>query len=997
MKRLLVVLFAGLGLMVGCGGGTPAIVVSASSSASSLQAGGQATITATLTNDSSSEGVNWTVSCSGASCGSVSPTSSTSSPFTTTYTAPATPPSSNLTVTITATSVKDPTKSTTVTITVLAITVSVNPSTPQTVDYGSSVQVTATVSNDPASGGVNWTLTQGGTSCSPTCGTVSPGSTASGTATTYTAPTTPPASDLVVTLTAISASDSTKSASVTITVPAVAVSVSPGTQTVQAGQTQSFAATVSNTSNTGVTWTLYEGVTPCSPTCGTLSSVTSNPTTYTAPATPPSSNLTITLTAVSAADATKTGSATITVAAVTVSVSPGTQTVEATQTQSFSATVSNTSNTGVTWTLYEGVTPCSPTCGTLSSTTSNPTAYTAPSTPPSSDLTVTLTAVSAADATKTGSATITVPAITVSVAPNSPSVVISTTQPFTATVSNDPTTAGVTWTLTQSGTSCSPTCGALSNRTTTGATYTAPATVPSPATVTVTATSVTDTSKTASATITVTTSFIAACNGSGSESLLNGHYAFLLKGFDSTPQPVLVGGVITVDGSGNVTTGTMDMNLSGGVQTGLNVTAGSYSIGSDHRGCMTLTTSAGTQDYRFSLGGISGGVASTGHMIDFDSAGPFTTGVLLQQTTTAFSTASVTGNYAFGVSSAQNSTVTLNGVVGGKFAVAGVFNLAAGVVSGGELDVNGNGQLDGNSSLTSWPSSPISVNAGGTYTVDATSGRGTLTFTPSVASSAVNSVIYVVSSNEFLALSSDDQTANAIFAGTALKQSGSFSNSSLNGTSVLYASQLSGSSSGTTRTTLGLIASTGSSATFTFSGYQNDGGSFSTESASGSFSVASTGRVLLSNAGNQSPLFYLVTSNEAFFLGADGGVQSGFFEPQTGSSFTAASLNGTFAFGTINPEQPGVDDSSGVAAFDGTSTITGTSDDNSSGSLNANGAISGTYSVDSNGLVHNPSSCTVSASSTTCDGIFLIISPTKAVRMDTKSSNTNPAVQTAGQ
>ncbi|HVC00113.1 MAG TPA: hypothetical protein VNJ12_12385 [Candidatus Dormibacteraeota bacterium] len=1000
MKRLLVVVFAGLCLLAGCGGGKPAISVSASSSASTVEAGQTAQITATLANDSSNQGVSWTVSCSTAPCGSVSPTSSTTSPFTTTYTAPGSAPSSNLTVTITATSVKDPSKSTTVTITVPAIAVSVSPSTPQTVDYNSSAQVTATVANDPSSGGVNWTLTQAGTSCSPTCGTVSPGSTASGTATTYTAPTTPPSSDLVVTLTATSATDNTKSASVTITVPAVTVSVTPSAKTVQAGQTQGFSATVNNTSNTGVTWTLYQGLTPCSPTCGTLSSSTTNPVTYTAPSTPPSSDLTVTLTAVSSADVTKSASATITVPAITVSVSPSTtQTVEATQTQQFSATVNNTSNTGVTWTLHQGLTPCSPTCGTLSSSTTNPVTYTAPSTPPSTDLTVTLTAVSSADNTKSASVTITVPAITVSVTPSAPQVVINGTQNFTATISNDPTTAGVNWTLTWNGSPCTTasTCGALSGQTATAVTYTAPATVPSPATVTVTATSVTDTSKTASATITVTTSFIAACNGSGSESLLNGHYAFLLKGFDSTPQPVLVGGVITVDGSGNVTTGTMDMNLSGGVQTGLNVTAGSYSIGSDHRGCMTLTTSAGTQDYRFSLGGISGGVASTGHMIDFDSAGPFTTGVLLQQTTTAFSTASVTGNYAFGVSSAQNSTVTLNGVVGGKFAVAGVFNLAAGVVSGGELDVNGNGQLDGNSSLTSWPSSPISVNAGGTYTVDATSGRGTLTFTPSVASSAVNSVIYVVSSNEFLALSSDDQTANAIFAGTALKQSGSFSNSSLNGTSVLYASQLSGSSSGTTRTTLGLIASTGSSATFTFSGYQNDGGSFSTESASGSFSVASTGRVLLSNAGNQSPLFYLVTSNEAFFLGADGGVQSGFFEPQTGSSFTAASLNGTFAFGTINPEQPGVDDSSGVAAFDGTSTITGTSDDNSSGSLNANGAISGTYSVDSNGLVHNPSSCTVSASSTTCDGIFLIISPTKAVRMDTKSSNTNPAVQTAGQ
>ena len=994
MKRLLVVVFAGLCLLAGCGGGKPAISVSASSSASTVEAGQTAQITATLANDSSNQGVSWTVSCSTAPCGSVSPTSSTTSPFTTTYTAPGSAPSSNLTVTITATSVKDPSKSTTVTITVPAIAVSVSPSTPQTVDYNSSAQVTATVANDPSSGGVNWTLTQAGTSCSPTCGTVSPGSTASGTATTYTAPTTPPSSDLVVTLTATSATDNTKSASVTITVPAVTVSVTPSAKTVQAGQTQGFSATVNNTSNTGVTWTLYQGLTPCSPTCGTLSSSTTNPVTYTAPSTPPSSDLTVILTAVSSADVTKSASATITVPAITVSVSPSTtQTVEATQTQQFSATVNNTSNTGVTWTLHQGLTPCSPTCGTLSSSTTNPVTYTAPSTPPSTDLTVTLTAVSSADNTKSASVTITVPAITVSVTPSAPQVVINGTQNFTATISNDPTTAGVNWTLTWNGSPCTTaaTCGALSGQTATAVTYTAPATVPSPATVTLTATSVTDGTKTAVATITVTATV--AC-GSGSEGLLKGQYAFLLKGFDSSPQPVLIGGVITVDGSGNITVGTMDENLNAGMSSGLSITSGTYSIGSDQRGCMTLTVSGGTpgtQDYRFSLGGISGGVASTGNMIDFDSAGPFTTGVLLKQDTTAFSTSSVTGNYAFGFSSALNGAEINNSIAGGKFAAAGVFNLTTGAVSGGELDVNGNGELDVNTANTSWPSTPMSIASGGTYAIDGTSGRGTLAFTPGSAS-VVNSVIYVVNANEFLILSSEDQTSNVIFAGTALKQSGSFSNSSLNGTSVLYTSQPSGASPGATMATIGLLATTGTTGTLTFSSYQNDGGSFSTFSGSGSFSVAATGRVLLSGSGPHAPLFYLVTSNEAFFLGSNGGVESGFFEPQSAGPFSASSASGTYAFGTINPEGPAVSDVVGTTTANGSS-ITGTSDGNSNGGQDANFSISETYSVDSStGLVHDPSGCTVTASSTTCKSIFLIISPNKLVMIETKSTNTAPAI-----
>jgi hypothetical protein len=97
--------------------------------------------------------------------------------------------------------------------------------------------------------------------------------------------------------------------------------------------------------------------------------------------------------------------------------------------------------------------------------------------------------------------------ISVSVSPPSASMVVNNSQPFTATVQNDSANNGVTWALTQNGTSCSPGCGALSaTSSASGApiTYTTPATVPANATVTLTATSVTDNTKSVSATITIT-------------------------------------------------------------------------------------------------------------------------------------------------------------------------------------------------------------------------------------------------------------------------------------------------------------------------------------------------------------------------------------------------------------------------------------------------------------------------------------------------------------
>ncbi len=242
-----------------------------------------------------------------------------------------------------------------------------------TVPAGTTARFSATVAEDANNRGVTWTVT-----CSAAaCGSVSPTTTPSGTATTYTAPSSPPASDLTVTVTATSAADKSKSGSIIVTVPAVAVSVTPDPATVPAATNQQFTATVINTSNTTVSWTLTQGGAACSPDCGTLSSATSNPVTYSAPATPPATDLTLTLMATSAADKTKSYSATIIFPAISVSVSGPTTVAEDTS-QQFAATVSNDpANKGGTWTLTQGGAACSPGCGTLSGQTSTSVTYNA--------------------------------------------------------------------------------------------------------------------------------------------------------------------------------------------------------------------------------------------------------------------------------------------------------------------------------------------------------------------------------------------------------------------------------------------------------------------------------------------------------------------------------------------------------------------------------------------------------------------------------------------
>jgi hypothetical protein len=89
--------------------------------------------------------------------------------------------------------------------------------------------------------------------------------------------------------------------------PVVSVNVSPGTATVRvAGGTQAFTATVTNSSNTAVTWQV-NGVTGGNATVGTIS--TSG--LYTAPATVPSSS-TVLVKAISQADNTRSDTAQVT-------------------------------------------------------------------------------------------------------------------------------------------------------------------------------------------------------------------------------------------------------------------------------------------------------------------------------------------------------------------------------------------------------------------------------------------------------------------------------------------------------------------------------------------------------------------------------------------------------------------------------------------------------------------------------------------------------------
>jgi hypothetical protein len=253
-----------------------------------------------------------------------------------------------------------------------------------------------------------------------------------------------------VTITATSAADTTKSASASVTiVPAVTIALGTSPTSLTVGQSYQFTATVTNATNTAVTWGI-NSVTcglPCgNPNFGTIS--TSG--LYTAPATVPTPQ-NVTITATSVADTTKSASVSVTitpVVGITITTPSSPQNLAVNGTLGFTASVTGSSNTAVTWTV-NGVANGNSTYGTITGSGLSVT-YNAPSSVPS-PATFNITATSAADTTKSASVSMTITSagggsvtVTQTSLPSGTVGVAYTTTTLTATGGTSPYTWSIT-------------------------------------------------------------------------------------------------------------------------------------------------------------------------------------------------------------------------------------------------------------------------------------------------------------------------------------------------------------------------------------------------------------------------------------------------------------------------------------------------------------------------------------------------------------------------
>lgn len=433
------------------------------------------------------------------------------------YTAPGDLPSP-ASVTVTATSVAAPSASGAASVSIESdITVNIVPLS-ATVTTGMAQGFTASVSGsgypDPR---VRWSV-NGVAGGNATLGTVA--STGADTAT-YTAPSAPPAPPNV-SVTATSAADSTKSATANVLIVCGANLVSPAVASVALGQTQPFTATLCVPPGTTITWDV-DGIVGGNATLGTVTNNGGNTTTYTAPSSLPVNNP-VTIDATAQSSPPQSASATVTVVGdVTVTVMPPAATVMVNQRQSFAATVANSPNQNVTWSV-NGVVNGNTTVGQVCVTGSNPCAppagpqagsvdYLAPGTVPVTNP-VTLAATSQADPSRSGSAQVNIvnaQQVQVTISPPYAFVVPSSNlgnsmRQFSARVTGTPN-VNVTWSVATAvpGQGCSGNgCGTVDGN----GLYTAPNNAPSPNAIAVTATSQADPTQSASAIVAITSGVV---------------------------------------------------------------------------------------------------------------------------------------------------------------------------------------------------------------------------------------------------------------------------------------------------------------------------------------------------------------------------------------------------------------------------------------------------------------------------------------------------------
>jgi hypothetical protein len=325
---------------------------------------------------------------------------------------------------------------------------------------------------------------------------------------------------------------------------------------------------------------------------------------------------------------------------------------------------------------------------------------------------------------------------------------------------------------------------------------------------------------------------------------LTGTFAFNIAGVDSAQSPEAAVGQITIDSSGNITSGVVDDNdnFSGTTNTNLVVTTpapAAVSSPVNGRGTLVITVPPlGTLNFVYY-------VVDANHLklIEVDSGFPLSGDAFRQTSTT------VSGSFAFTLAGSSSAS--------GVFAAGGILDTDGGNPAGNILNTS---VEDADNGVNVTPSGGAAVS--GPYSVSG--GRGTMTLNGGLQ--PLNLVFYP-STGGLLMLDID---TNLVASGTALQQSSaSFSNVSINGAYGLNFTGTNGV------TEVDAIAQFNTSGNGNLSGAidLNNGGSLAPSLAlNGNYTVSGNGRGTARLNTSLPPInivFYMASSSRVLFIESD--------------------------------------------------------------------------------------------------------------------------------
>jgi hypothetical protein len=380
-----------------------------------------------------------------------------------------------------------------------------------------------------------------------------------------------------------------------------------------------------------------------------------------------------------------------------------------------------------------------------------------------------------------------------------------------------------------------------------------------------------------------------------------------------------IAGSVAANGSGTITSGTVDINSPGTVGAVANVAAtGTYSVKADGRGTANLVTSAGTFNFDFVI------LTAQRALVSRFDGNASASGSLDLQTASAFNLATLAGTFAYNLSGVDGPVQNTE-VSGGVFTVD-----AAGDITAGVQDTNDNGGLSTNAALTATPltmSAPVN-------------GRGTLAIT-TAADGTRHFAYYVISANQIRLIETDN---GPILTGDAFRQTSTTVSGS-------FAFTASGTSTHGAFAVGGILNTNGAGSILSTSmADSNNGGTLLTNVAlSGTYTVAANGRGTMVLNG---------VTNFAIYP-SSGGLQMVEIDAATITNGTAFQQSGTFTNGTITGKyganttgliSPTVEfDDIAQFTADGAGHYTGNLDLNDGGLLSVGLALNGAYTLSATG------------------------------------------------